>query len=487
MQERIGRLEFSDAELLDIIEYCSCDASDTLELARLQLDEIAQLPGKMTALYFGLLQPHLLRVDAMTARGILFDQGSFELIRANQERLLLGMQARLKAEGFVGGFHGPREKLTVPGQNLDVVRTLRELHLDNILDARRPYKIDANKSPTEQRWTLGGIFKEGHKSPVPFIRIAKQYHDLIDLTGRDWTSFIDSDGRIRSSVVFPGSSSYRTQQLVPNPLMLPYYARPLFHAPPGRVLLEMDFKCQEIGLAAVVYGDDELLRIYNGFVKCLYCEIGNEMELYPCAPGKPADPKTDPDKRAVLKTAILALGYGGGTPTLMEKLGLSRGEARDIMRTFWRTFPKLREGREIYIEQVRQRHYAENVVGLIRAFRPFSTRNGEARDNTLSYQNFPVQSAGSVVLMETLARLPTCVEPVLTMHDALLLDAPSDGVLDVENAVRKAMEEALGALFPNLRCRYEARSAWRYHKDFPGSLHEFCQGLGLTLTAPMGS
>jgi len=97
---------------------------------------------------------------------------------------------------------------------------------------------------------------------------------------------------------------------------VPYFARPLFHAAPGHALTELDFKAQEIGLAADWYDDPVLRDIYNNFRMDLYCEIGAAMGLYPVAPGQPADPKTDPELRTTLKTAILGLQYGEGPRAL---------------------------------------------------------------------------------------------------------------------------------------------------------------------------
>lgn len=486
LQEKIGSLQFPDSDLPQIVNYCADDCDDTIRLAQLQLADFLNLPGDMMTLYVGLLQPHLVRVADMTSKGILFDRDSYQILKNNQERLLVGMQGELQRLGFQGTFNHVREKLTVAPQNLNVIHTFEALKLHNIIDALTPYKADRDKPVEQRRRSLSGVFKEGHKSPVQFIRAVKDYHDLIGLFATDWEEFIDSDGRIRAATNFPGTSSYRTQQLKPNPLMLPYFARPLFHGGPNEALIEKDFKCQEVGLAADHYGDPKLLQIYNDFIKCLYCEIGVAMGMYPCVPGQAADPKLDEVLRATIKVAILAMQYGGTEKALMEQLNLERPEAERIIGAFWRAFPDLSEGRKLYLGHTRHNKYAINRAGLIRGYRPFSMKFGRLKDSTLSYLNFPVQSGGAAVLMLALAELPDWTNPVLTMHDATLFACPQDAVLDVSHAADAGMQRAMQTLYPQLRCRCETQAAWRYHKKSPDSLHKFAARFGLKLRNEIG-
>ncbi|MEI6233858.1 MAG: DNA polymerase [Planctomycetota bacterium] len=486
MQKKIGTLTFSDAELSDIVGYCAEDCVDTLRLAQAQLEDFKHLPGTMSAIYTGLLQPHLLRVADMTSKGLLFDVDSYRILKANEEKLLAGMQAELKSLGFQGQFNHIHEKLTVAPQNLNVVRTFETLGFTHILEGLSAYKSDRQKPIGGRRRHLSGVFKEGHKSKFPFIRAVKDYHDLIELFKMDWEQYIDSDGKIRPAVSFPGTSSYRTQQLMPNPLMLPYFARPLFHAAPGEALLEKDFKCQEMGLSADHYGDPKLLEIYNNFELCLYCEIGAAMGMYPRESGKPADPGFNPALRAVIKTALLAMQYGGTEKALMGQLNISRAEATRIITAFWQAFPDLAEGRSLYLEHIRRNGIAVNRAGLMRGYRPFTRKEGRCHDSALSYLNYPVQSSGAAVLMLALADLPAWVNPVLTMHDAIQFQGPIDAIQEMARAAERSMATAMQTLYPRMRCRSEAQAAWRYFKKSPASLHEFAAKFGIKLKMEVG-
>ena len=197
-----------------------------------------------------------------------------------------------------------------------------------------------------------------------------------------------------------------------------------------------------------------MLGIYNTFAKCLYCEIGAAMGVYPREPGKPADPGADRGLRETVKTSILAMQYGGAVKALTMQLNIAPERAHEILTAFWRAFPDLQEGRRIYVDYVR----------------------GAGS----------VQSAGAAVLVLALAGLPAWANPVLSMHDAVLLEVPQDAVFEAAKAVETAMGSALHDLFPRLRCRCEVQAAWRYHKKDPGSLHGFARKFGIELDAEVG-
>jgi len=160
-----------------IIEYCTQDVEDTLTLGRQQLADFASMTHGMPDLLINLFFPHILRVADMVAKGLYFDVDSYDRIRAHQEHLLTSKQQELQRLGFLGTFHHPREKLTVAPQNLAVCRTLEGLGLSQVLATATPYKRDQTRTHAEQRRSLDGIFRAGHKSPHGFIRAVKEYHD----------------------------------------------------------------------------------------------------------------------------------------------------------------------------------------------------------------------------------------------------------------------------------------------------------------------
>ena len=480
IQQKVGSLKFADHELPRIVDYCVDDCRDTLELAEIQLRELASLPDDLGRLYFSYFQPYLLKITAAAARGVCFDRESYGQIIEKHEELLSRLQGKIRKHGFQGMFRG-YEKLTVLPQNLDMMRTFTMLGMEDVISSLPIFKRDFNKIGGWKRRSLANVFKNLTNNDHAFLHLVSEYHSLIDLIRADWRFLVHSDGKLRPSFVFPGTSSFRTMPHKPHLLQLPKSFRPLIHASAGNALVECDFSCEEIGLAAAWFGDKSLATIFNTYDKDLYAEIGFTMGQYPSE-----DPDADPVLRDKLKTAILAIAYGGGVPAIMENIKCSESDAGKILASFKRSFPDLYLGRDLYLKRVQQAGFAQNVLKLRRHYEPFKWLASGVKDTTLSYLNYPVQSAGSLVMMEVFNQLPKWTQPLIGMHDAILLECPVDAVADTVAATKAAMARAMNTFFPTLRCRTKAQAAFRYYKSSPDSLHKFCARFGETLTADIG-
>lgn len=262
------------------------------------------------------------------------------------------------------------------------------------------------------------------------------------------------------------------------------FARPLVHAKPGHVLLQVDYKAQEVGLSAAIFGDDDLIDAFNNFKEDLYFEIGQRMGECPAGSVKEQGNKA---KRDGVKTGVLALMYGGGVPAVTKNLHCLPVRASIFIDNFKQAFPKLYKGRDRYLANCRYSKIALNPFGLERKWQSILFKSTGPERSDLSYLNFPVQSAGSCILMRVLADLPDYLQPTLLMHDALLFEVPEDAAVDAEKEASAIMKAAAEDLFPELKIRTESQAAFRFHKDNPASLHEFCAGLGVTLTEPIGA
>jgi len=484
MQQFIANEELSPRDREQILEYCYDDCKDTLRLFQSLRCDFDKLSSRMQRLYVDLLQPHLFRVSEIASRGLMFDWDSYSQILNAQEDLLVGMQRRMQQQGFVGRFSHPYERLTSAAQNLNVQHTLENFGLYDLINSLPVYKQDGLRLPWRQRRSLKNLFKKPPKAAPAFIHSASRYHELLNLVSTDWLNFVDMDGKIRPNVSFPGSSSFRVMQFRCHPLRLPKFARPLVHASEGNVLHEYDFMGQEIPLAASTYGDERLLGTYNTHNSDLYAAIGAEMGEFPR--GALSNWKEYRGLRDNCKVAILAISYGGAIAALMQNLHCSYERAQEVYRNFWEAFWQLRDGRVRYHELCRRSGVALNRIGLERKFKEVRfTRKGPI-DQTLSYLNYPIQSSGSAVLMLILQEMPSWVRVVLTTHDGLIVEAPADAARDVDAAVLGAMGRAMKALFPDVRLRVDVQRGYRYFKDDPGTLHNFCEGLGLKLDAEIG-
>jgi DNA polymerase I-like protein with 3'-5' exonuclease and polymerase domains len=469
MRARIIRRDFSN--LRSIVDYCGDDAADTLKLAR-------KLTSKLDAHFWQLIQPLQLLLLEIHDNGLYLDTESYTQLHEHAEEILCQQQRRLCDLGFQGQFND-FEKLTSRAQNVAVQRTLEVIGLRDILDELPVYLQDVKRLGWQRR-SMAGLFKSSHHRNL-FLKAASEYHSTLDILRYDWRRFLDGDSRLRFGFVFPGTSSYRISPRQPHPLQLPKLFRPVLMAKDKEAIIEIDYSCQECGLAAQWFGDSALLQLFNKYRLCLYSEVGLRMGHYP-----DDNPRTDPAQRERIKISTLSMIYGAGANGLHGNLQCSEDEAIRILRAFHNSFPELFVGRDRYLNAVRSRGVAWNVINLARHYECFRLTEVGAIDTSLSFLNYPIQSGGAALMARLLMEMPKWIRIVAPCHDSVLLHCPEDAVHDVIQTASALMKQVMDDLFPGVRSRVKAQAAQRFYKSSPSSLHDFCNGLGVRLSAPVG-
>ena len=113
------------------------------------------------------------------------------------------------------------------------------------------------------------------------------------------------------------------------------------------VLISMDYSQQEPRILAHMSGDKGLIDAYlHG--KDLYAHVGSlalGMPYEDCLEHFPDGSvnKEGKERRSRMKVIVLALLYGMSDSTLADTLGISVQEARGLMASFFRGFPKVRK------------------------------------------------------------------------------------------------------------------------------------------------
>jgi len=213
------------------------------------------------------------------------------------------------------------------------------------------------------------------------------------------------------------------------------WIRGLIKPEPGTALLYLDWKTQEIGIAAALSGDPNLIADYVS--GDFYTRFGVTSGFLP----EGATKDTHGAERELLKRVCLGLGYGLGAPKMAAQLETDLylirkwiGGHKLRYRVFW--------------------HWLDDVVGSaftrgwIRSRMGWQTRVLEEARPT-SVMNWPMQTTGSDML-RLAAVLATREGLGLTapVHDALLLEAPADCWQDHARALQRCMVKASEMLLP---------------------------------------
>jgi hypothetical protein len=239
---------------------------------------------------------------------------------------------------------------------------------------------------------------------------------------------IGPDGRNRPSLFPFGTASGRNAHS--KSLYNAHAAmRSFMRFPNGKIGVYLDWRTQEIGVAAVRSGDVPLKAAYaSGDV---YHSLARLAE-------KTNDPDpvhwkaNNKDTRQEMKSLQLAINYGMSVKSLAKGLNVHPLVASAIVQRHKRVYSRYWEWREEEMQQAMQDRRIESVFGW-----PLHLSHSP---NKRTLYNFPMQSGGAEMLR--LAAVRSCeagLVPLMLVHDAMLFE------FDNEEQVAHAKEIMLQA------------------------------------------
>jgi len=207
------------------------------------------------------------------------------------------------------------------------------------------------------------------------------------------------------------------------------WLRGLIQPPQGRALAYVDWKAQEVYIAAQLSGDQALLdAVLSGDPYLAFAKMAG---LVP----PDATKESHKDMRDLCKTCVLGTNYGMQEKSLALRTGLSVIESRELLRRLGNAFPTFAAWAEQVVNVGQLGGHLSTVFGWrVRAGR-------DTRSTTL--RNFPMQANGAEML-----RLACCyasergVEVCAPVHDALLVEGDAAAIEDTVTETREAMAKA---------------------------------------------
>jgi hypothetical protein len=250
---------------------------------------------------------------------------------------------------------------------------------------------------------------------------------------RDTLSFIAKatlpigrDGRNRPSLFPFGTATGRNA-----------HAKSIFNAhagmrsfivfPPDTIGLYLDWRTQEVGIAAHRSGDETLKSDYSG--GDIYHALAHT-----CGFSDDPDPKrwkeTNPEKRQRMKTLQLAIGYGMGVPSLARGLGRHPLIASAIIERHRARYPRFWQWRDEVVLNGMLERRIESIFGW-----PLRITTSP---NKRTLMNFPCQSGGAEMLRLAAWRLCEAgIVPVMLIHDGILFELTNREQIEHAKAIMR--------------------------------------------------
>lgn len=157
------------------------------------------------------------------------------------------------------------------------------------------------------------------------------------------------------------------------------------------------------------------------------------------------------DMRRKAKTVNFGIVYGISAFGLSERLNIPRAEARDIIDTYFKQYPGIKEYMKTTIERAKKDGYVKTIMGRRRYLRDINSANavvrGFAERNAI---NAPIQGSSADMIKVAMIRIHEKMEElglqskmVLQVHDELVFDAHKEEVDSLRPIIKEQMIHAL--------------------------------------------
>ncbi|WP_437823594.1 DNA polymerase I [Tenacibaculum mesophilum] len=162
------------------------------------------------------------------------------------------------------------------------------------------------------------------------------------------------------------------------------------------------------------------------------------------------------EQRSNAKTVNFGIIYGVSAFGLSNQTDLSRKEAKELIDTYYATYPKLRNYISKQVDFAREHGYVETVLHRRRYLKDINSRNaivrGAAERNAV---NAPIQGSAADIIKLAMINIYKRFEQenfkskmLLQVHDELVFDAHKDELNIIKPIIKQEMENAFKMSVP---------------------------------------
>jgi DNA polymerase-1 len=307
----------------------------------------------------------------------------------------------------------------------------------------------------------GYSFDDDHLEPaenlhpaIPKMRLLRKIGRM--LSDKAFTGeLLGEDGRLHPDHRQLGAESGRNSMRWPNIGGVGRALRPVVVPEEGYAIGEVDLSQIEVGIAAAVYNDPDLIKLFNG--RDVYTAMAKRYyaaDLPPEAQTMPdkAFKATYRDRRDRMKVFTLAVVYNITPFGLALQFNISVERAAEERSRFLAMFPALARA----LHETSERGTLRGYVYLCSGLRRWRARAGLASQWEKNWMvNTPVQGSAAVVFKLAGNRLYRRYQHygtklVLPLHDAFVFEVPKEHLQTVATITAEVMRSSVQEYFPML-------------------------------------
>jgi DNA polymerase-1 len=163
-------------------------------------------------------------------------------------------------------------------------------------------------------------------------------------------------------------------------------------------------------------------------------------------------------QRSHAKTVNFGIIYGVSAFGLSQQTNLSKGEAAEIIASYFKTYPGIKDYIDAQVDRARSLGYVETLLGRRRYLRDINSRNpvvrGHAERNAV---NAPIQGSAADIIKLAMVQVQQKLQEggfagkmILQVHDELVFDVPRSEVEALRPLIAHTMQQAVETKIPLL-------------------------------------
>lgn len=372
----------------------------------------------------------------MEAKGIKLDT---ELL-AKMSRELGDEHAKLEQEMFT--MVGHEFNIGSPTQLSEVLFTKLQLPTAGIKKGKTGYSTGQKELDK-----LRGLH--------PIIELIERTRELAKLKNTYVDTLpktVDEQGRVHTTFNQDGSASGRLNSINPNLQNIPVRSdlgrriREAFIPEKGNVLISADYSQFELRLAAVLAGDKELIRDFNGDVD-IHTKTASEAFGIPLA-------EVTKNQRRAAKVINFGVLYGMSPHGLAVAAKMSFEDAKKFIDQYFELRAPIRTFIDETLEKAKNDGYVETYFGRRRPTPDVNSSNFMVREGAKrAAANMPIQGTEADLMKMAMLKLDEKLDglgdQILQIHDSILVECPKENA----DKVAKILQDTMENIYPDLNVK----------------------------------
>ena len=427
----------ADLEPKEIVDYACEDADVTLRLYPILKEEMEKY--EVTSVFTHIEMPLLPVLARMERNGVRLDTAALEETGRNFTERMQQLETDIyELAGHEFTITSPKQVGAVLFDELQISAKVKKTKTGQYSTSEEVLESLRDKHPIVEKILQHRALKKLLSTYVEAL--PKLIHPQ---TGHIHTSFnqaVTATGRL--------SSSNPNLQNIPVRGEDGREIRRAFVPEEGEVFFSADYSQIELRIMAHLSEDEHMVADFNSG---LDIHAATAARIF----HKPVE-EVDRDERRKAKTANFGIIYGISAFGLSERMGVSRGEAKELIENYFSTYPKVREYMNESIERAKQTGYITTQFGRRRYLADINAGNatvrGYAERNAV---NAPIQGTAADIIKLAMVAIDRRLREeklqtrmILQVHDELNFSVPPTELEQVRHLVVEEMERAFQMRVP---------------------------------------